>query len=217
MNIDFLDYQSMIYIAEGSLVTLQYAILSVILGLIIGVTISLCKLSHNIVLRYFGTLYVSIFRGTPLLVQLSLVYFVTPIAINYNISVFEAGVIAFSLNSAAYITEIIRAGIGAVDRGQAEAAKALGLPYGLIMADIILPQALRNILPALANEVVNLLKETAIISMLGGSDIMRRAQIVSSEHYIYFMPLLTAALCYYVMVAIFSGLAKYLENRLKIS
>jgi His/Glu/Gln/Arg/opine family amino acid ABC transporter permease subunit len=211
------DYNSIIYIIEGAWVTLQYTIISIILGLVISVVVSLCKISHIKILKWFGIVYVSIFRGTPLLVQLSIVYFVTPVVTDYNISVFEAGIIAFSLNSAAYITEIIRAGIEAVDKGQFEAAKALGLSYPLMMKDIVLPQALRNILPALANEVVNLLKETAIISVIGGADIMRRAQIISSEHYIYFGPLITAALCYYIMVVIFSSLAKYLEHRLKIS
>ncbi len=212
-----MDYNSIIYIIEGAWVTLQYTIISIILGLVISVVVSLCKISHIKILKWFGIVYVSIFRGTPLLVQLSIVYFVTPVVTDYNISVFEAGIIAFSLNSAAYITEIIRAGIEAVDKGQFEAAKALGLSYPLMMKDIVLPQALRNILPALANEVVNLLKETAIISVIGGADIMRRAQIISSEHYIYFGPLITAALCYYIMVVIFSSLAKYLEHRLKIS
>lgn len=212
-----MDYSSFIYIIEGAWVSLQYAVVSIILGLVIGVILSLFKLGPYALLRWFGTLYVSIFRGTPLLVQVSLVYFVTPTATGYDITAFEAGVMALSLNSAAYITEVIRAGIQAVDKGQFEAAKALGLPYNLIMKDIILPQALRNILPALANEVVNLLKETAIISTIGGYDIMRRAQLVIAEKYTYFMPLLTAALCYYVMVVIFSSLAKYLEYRLKIS
>jgi His/Glu/Gln/Arg/opine family amino acid ABC transporter permease subunit len=212
-----MNYDSIIYIIEGIGVTLQYTLISIVLGLIIGVAVSLCKLSSIKALRWFGIFYVSIFRGTPLLVQLSIIYFSTPVITNYNISVFEAGIIAFSLNSAAYITEIIRSGIEAVDKGQFEAAKALGLPYRLIMKDIILPQALRNILPAMANEVVNLLKETAIISVLGGTDIMRRANIVSAEHYIYFAPLITAALCYYVMVVVFSAFAKYLEYRLKIS
>lgn len=212
-----MNFDSIIYIIEGISVTLQYTLISIIFGLIFGVAISLCKLSSLKTLRWFGIFYVSIFRGTPLLVQLSIIYFSTPAITNYNISVFEAGIIAFSLNSAAYITEIIRAGIESVDKGQFEAAKALGLSYKLTIKDIILPQALRNILPALANEVVNLLKETAIISVLGGADIMRRANIISSEHYIYFAPLITAAICYYVMVVIFSSFAKYLEHRLKIA
>ncbi len=212
-----LDSDSILFIIEGTVVTLKYTILSIVIGLIIGTIISLCKLSHITSLRWLGILYVSVFRGTPLLVQLSIAYYVTPVATGYNISVFEAGILAFSLNSAAYIAEVIRAGIETIDKGQFEAAKALGIPYALMMKDVILPQALRNILPALANEAVNLLKETAIISVIGGADIMRRAQVVSSEHYIYFAPLLTAALCYYVMVVICSSVAKYLEKRLKIS
>lgn len=210
-----MNLNSYIYIIEGSWESLQYAVISVILGFLLGTIIALCKLAPFKILKTFATIYVSIFRGTPLLVQLSIIYFVPVKTMGYNISVFEAGVIALSLNSAAYITEIIRAGIQAVDKGQFEASKALGLPYHLIMKDIILPQALRNILPALANEVVNLLKETAIISVLGGHDLMRRAEFVKSEKYIYFEPLITVAICYYIMILVFSGLAKYLEIRLK--
>jgi His/Glu/Gln/Arg/opine family amino acid ABC transporter permease subunit len=208
---------STLYIAEGIWVTLNYTITSVICGFLLGLLISLCRISKIRIIRYLVLVYISIFRGTPLLVQLSIVYFITPPALGYNISVFEAGVIAFSLNSSAYVAEIIRSGINSVDKGQFESAKALSIPYYLMMKDIVLPQAFRNILPALVNEVVNLLKETAIISVIGGADIIKRAQEVTAEQYIYFTPLITAAVCYYILVVIFGSIAKYIEYRMKLT
>ncbi len=203
------------YISGGIIVTLEYTLISVALGLILGSLLALSKLSHNKFLQIFASSYVSIFRGTPLLIQLSLVYFAIPTLIHYKMSVFEAGIIAFSLNSAAYVCEIIRAGIESIDKGQFEASKALGIPYTAMMKDIIFPQAIKNILPALVNEVINLLKETAIISIIGGADLMARAQIVVAEKYSYFIPLFIASIYYYILVEILSYFAKILERKLK--
>lgn len=216
MEFDLQSWASSIrYISGGIIVTLEYTLISVCLGLFLGSLLSLCKLSHNKALQIFASSYISIFRGTPLLIQLSLIYFAIPTVIHYKLSVFEAGIIAFSLNSAAYIAEIIRAGIESIDKGQFEAAKALGVPYYNMIKDIIFPQAIKNILPALVNEVVNLLKETAIISVIGGADLMARAQIVVAEKYSYFIPLLIASAYYYILVEILSYLAKILERKLK--
>ena len=207
---------SILYIAQGALVTLKYSVIAVFFGLIIGVFLAILKVSKNFYLRLFASCYTSIFRGTPLLIQLSLVYFALPSLIDVKLSVFAAGSIAFSLNSGAYVSEIIRAGINGVDKGQFEAARALGIPPILMMKDIILPQAVRNILPSLINELINLIKESAIISMLGEMDLMRRAQVVSAETYNYFAPMITAAITYYIMVLIISYFAKILEKRLAI-
>lgn len=207
---------SALYIIWGAGVTLQYAGLSVVLGFALGAILSLFKLSHLAPLRIGARVYTSIFRGTPLLLQLSFVYFALPVLTGYEITVFQAGVAAFSLNSGAYVSEIIRAGIQAIDKGQFEASKALGVPYLLMMRDIILPQSIKNILPALVNEMVNLLKESAIISVIGGADLMRRAQLVAAEEYTYFGPLIIAGLCYYVLVLALSGTAKYLEIKLQV-
>ena len=160
--------------------------------------------------------YTSIFRGTPLLIQLTIIYFGLPGLIGLKLSVFAAGVIAFSLNSGAYVSEIIRAGIESVDKGQVEAAKALGVSPVLRMKDIILPQAFRSILPALVNELINLVKESCLISVIGEMDLMRRAQVVSAETYTFFTPMLTAAAAYYVMVLIISSFALLLEKRLAL-
>lgn len=205
----------MLFIAEGTLVTLQYSILSVIFGLMIGVILAIYKTSKYTSFRIFADIYTSIFRGTPLLIQLMIVYYGLP-TIGIKLTVFSAGVLAFSLNSGAYVSEVIRAGINAVEKGQFEAAKALGIPKYLAMKDIILPQAIRKILPSLINELINLLKESAIISILGEMDLMRRAQVVAAESYSFFTPMITAALCYYILVISFTALTKILERRLAI-
>ena len=209
-------WDSIIFIIEGSIITLKYSIISVFFGLIIGTLLAICKTGKYHFLRYFSNFYTSIFRGTPLLIQLSIIYYLVPGIFGVKLTVFTAGVLAFSLNSGAYVSEIIRAGIEAVDKGQMEAGKALGIPQYYIMKDIILPQAIRKILPSLINELVNMLKESAIISMLGEADLMRRAQVVAAEKFDYFTPIITAAICYYVLVFIFSWIAVRIEKRLAI-
>ncbi|ASS76196.1 arginine ABC transporter permease [Tumebacillus algifaecis] len=205
------------YMLEGIKVTLQFTLLSAVLGFLWGTVLSLFKISTIKPLRWFAVGYTSIFRGTPLILQLTIVYFATPQLTGYQISALEAGVLAFSLNSAAYISETIRAGILAVDKGQREAAMALGVPYRRMMLDIIMPQALKNILPALVNESIALLKESALVSTIGAADVLRRATIVGAEKYIYFEPLIVAGIIYYVMVMALTFGARLLERRLRRS
>lgn len=207
---------SIYFILEGALVTLKYSSISVCFGLLIGIALAILKVNRYLALRLFADAYTSIFRGTPLLIQLSIVYFALPGILGVKLTVFTAGVIAFSLNSCAYVSEVIRAGIASVDKGQTDAAKALGIPDRLIMKDIILPQAIRNILPSLINELINLIKESAIISIIGEMDLMRRAQVVSAEHYSYFLPMIVAAFGYYIMVLIISTIGKIVEKRMAI-
>lgn len=209
------DIPNLIFIIKGTFVTLQYSVCAVLLGLLFGTLLAICKVVDNKIVRGFASSYTSIFRGTPLLVQLTIIYFGLP-RLGIHFSVFGAGVLAFSLNSGAYVSEIIRAGINAVDKGQIEAAKALGIPPILRMKDIILPQAVRNILPALVNELINLIKESALISTIGGMDLMRRAQVVAAESYSFFFPMLTAAATYYILVVIVSIIAKFVERRLAL-
>jgi arginine/lysine/histidine transporter system substrate-binding protein len=218
MNLDFARILPNIpYILEGILITLQFTALSTVLGFIWGTILSLLKISNIPPLIWFSNVYTSIFRGTPLLVQLSLLYYATPQLTGYNISPLEAGVLTFSLNSGAYISETIRGGILAVDRGQGEAAKSLGVPYTIMMWDVILPQAVKNILPALANESINLLKDSTLVSVIGVTDILRRSQIVAAEKFIYFEPILVAALIYYVVVMGLTTGAYALERKLQRS
>ncbi len=205
------------YILKGILVTLQIVILAGVLGFVLGIILSLLKISHIKILNWIADLYTSIFRGTPLVLQLMLIYYGSPQIIGYQIEPYTAAILSFGLNSGAYISEIIRAGILAVDKGQQEAAMALGVPYGKMMWDIILPQALKNILPALMNEFITLTKESAIVTTIGVMDIMRRSYQVGAENYSFFEPLLIAGLIYYLMVMTLTFLGKALEGRMRRS
>lgn len=201
------------FIIEGAAITLKYSITAVLLGLIIATLLAILKISKRSYLRLLANIYTSIFRGTPLLIQLTMIYFLLPAVIGIKLSVFAAGIISFSLNSGAYISEVIRAGINAVDKGQFEAAKVLGISQGMMMKDIILPQAIKTIFPALINELINMVKESALISIVGEMDLMRRAQMISAQTYDYFVPMLTASITYYILIMIISTVGKFTEKR----
>lgn len=202
-----------IYIVNGIWLSLQYAIIALVIGCFIGTIISSIRLIFdNKYFNFLIKLYVSIMRGTPILVQLMLVYFALPSITGIDISGYLAGIIAFSLNSSAYISEILRAGIQSIPKNQFDACKTLGIPKWLMMRDIILPQAFKNSLPSIVNESIALLKETAIISVIGEADIMRRATVVSIENYSYMAPLLVAAACYYTLVLLLTKLGDKLER-----
>jgi polar amino acid transport system substrate-binding protein len=205
------------FILQGIPLTLLFTITSVFFGLIWGTILSLFKISGIKPLAATADAYTSIFRGTPLLLQLAIVYFATPQLTGYNIPALLAGVLTFTLNSGAYMSETIRGGILAVDKGQREAAMSLGVPYWIMLIDVIFPQALRNILPALVNETIALLKDSSLVSTIGVVEILRSAQIVGANKYIYFEPLLFAGLLYYVLVMVLTIAASSLERRLRKS
>lgn len=205
------------FILEGIWVTLKFVIVAIILGSILGTILALFKIGLIKPLRWFADAYTSIFRGTPLILQLMIIYYSIPQLTGYDISPFLSAILAFGLNSSAYISEIIRAGIQAVDKGQMEAAQALGIPYRAMMKDIILPQALKNILPALMNEFITLTKESAIVSTIGYLDLMRRAQVVGSDLFRNFEPLLFVGLIYWCLVMGLTVIGRMFERRLKQS
>lgn len=218
MNLDFSQIvPSIPFILQGIWVTLLFVIVSALIGFFLGTILALFKISRVSLLKWFADAYTSIFRGTPLLLQLMIIYFAVPQLFQYDIPAFLAGVLAFGLNSGAYISEIIRAGIQAVDKGQREAAEALGIKYRSMMKDIILPQALKNISPALVNEFITLTKESALVSTIGYLDIMRRAQVVGANTYRYFEPFLVVGLIYYLLVMGLTLLGKYVERRMRQS
>lgn len=210
-------YDEIPYILHGIGLTLSYAFLAVICGFCGGTVLAFIRLSGKRPLVWLSQFYLSVFRGTPLLLQLWIIYFALPQMIGCAIPAFVAGLLAFSLNSTAYVSEIIRAGIQSVPKGQVEIAKVLGCSRLQIMRDIVLPQAFRNVLPSLINEVVDLLKESALVSTIGEADLLRRANVVASEHFLYLEPLLVAGACYYVFVLILTSCAKLLERRLSCS
>ncbi|KEK26087.1 amino acid ABC transporter permease [Bacillus gaemokensis] len=218
MNLDFSAITPSIpYILKGLEVTLKIVAVSALIGFVLGTLLALCKIASIRVLNIAADLYTSIFRGTPLVLQLMIIYFGVPQMIGYDIPAFLAAVLAFSLNSGAYMSEVIRAGIQAVDKGQTEAAMALGVPYGKMMKNIILPQALKNILPALVNEFATLTKESAVVTVIGATDLMRRAYIVGGETFKYLEPLLFVGLVYYILVIILTLVGKVIEGRMKKS
>jgi len=218
MNLDFSQITPYIpFMLEGIWVTLKFVAVALLFGFILGTLLALCKIGNIKLLNWFAIFYTSIFRGTPLILQLMIFYFAIPQLTGYDISPFLSAILAFGLNSAAYISEIIRAGIQAVDKGQTEAAMALGVPYRQMMKDIILPQAFKNILPALMNEVITLTKESALVSTISVLDLMRRAQVVGADLYRSFEPLLFVGFIYWVMVFGLSSIGKMIERRLKVS
>lgn len=149
------------------------------------------------------------------MLQLLIIYFGLPQLLGFQIDQYWAAVAAFSLNSAAYVSEIIRAGINAIDKGQKEAAVALGIPYAKMMKDLLLPQAFKNISPALVNETITLTKESAIVTVIGLGDVMRRAYQAGAVTYNYLEPLIFAGLIYYVIVLILTFVGKSVERKLK--
>ncbi len=218
MNLDFTQIVPYIpFMLEGIWVTLGFVSVSIIFGFLLGTLLALLKISRVKLLIWLADAYTSIFRGTPLILQLMIIYFAIPQLTGYNIPPFLAAVLAFGLNSSAYISEIIRAGIQAVQKGQTEAAQALGVPYRPMMKDLIMPQALKNILPALMNEFITLTKESAIVSTISYMDLMRRAEVVGADIYANFEPLLFVGFIYYLLVMGLTMLGKLLERRLAFS
>lgn len=195
--------------------TLLISLFAVLLGLVIGVVMAFGRLSNNKLCRGISGLYIDIIRGTPTMVQLLIIYFI--IFANVNIQRWLVGVIAFGINSGAYIAEIVRGGILSVDKGQTEAGRSLGLNGRQTMTYIVIPQAMKNILPALGNEFIVLIKETAVIGMIANIDLVGAARKVQSLTYDYVVPMLSIAVIYYVVIKIVSTLLKLLENRMRKS
>ncbi len=218
MNLDFSAVlPSFPYILKGVWVTLQIAFFAGIFGFVFGIILSLFKISNIKILNWIADLYTSIFRGTPLVLQLMIIYFGSPQVLGYQIEPINAAVLSFGLNSTAYISEIIRGGIQGVDKGQSEAAMALGVPYRPMMLNIVFPQALKNILPSLMNEFITLTKESAIVTTIGVMDIMRRAYQVGSDQFRFIEPLILAGIIYYVLVMLLTLLGKAVERRMRKS
>ncbi|MGN0300573.1 MAG: amino acid ABC transporter permease [Lachnospiraceae bacterium] len=200
---------------DGIGVTIKVTILALIIGLILGFLIALCNLSKNRVLKTIGGVYTDVIRGTPSVTQLMIIYFVVFASIHWAKWVIAA--IAFGINSGAYVSEIIRAGILSIDVGQMEAGRALGLTKGMTMRHIILPQALKNVFPALCNEFIVLIKETAIVGYVGLMDIQKAGDFIKSATFLAFMPLVGTAIIYYVLIKILNLFLKRIEFKLRQS
>jgi polar amino acid transport system permease protein len=205
------------FFISGTGVTLLLSFFGVIFGVVVGIFLALMKMSEKRIFRFPATAYIEVVRGTPLLVQLFIIYYGLPLLIGIEFPDLMLAIIAVSFNSAAYVAEIIRAGIQSIDKGQMEAARSLGMTNGMAMRYIIIPQAFKNILPALGNEFIVLVKESAIVSVVGIYDLMYRADTVRGISYKPFAPLIIAAIIYFIITFTLSKLVGILERRLSAS
>lgn len=198
-------------LVNGIGVTIKVSLLAALLGVIIGFIIAICNLSNKKGLNLIGKVYTDIIRGTPSVTQLMIIYFVIFASVNWPKWIIAA--IAFGINSGAYVSEIIRAGILSIDKGQTEAGRSLGLNAKQTMMEIVVPQAVKNIFPALCNEFITLIKETAIVGYVGLMDIQKAGDFIKSATYEAFMPLIGTAIIYFVLIKILTvALAKYEEH-----
>ena len=216
----FIDGDRWMYLVHGLGTTLLITLFAVILGMVLGFLIAIVRSTHDKTgklgfLNVLARIYLTIIRGTPVVVQLLIIYFV--IFASVNVGKTFVAVLAFGLNSAAYVAEIVRSGIMSIDNGQFEAGASLGMNYPKTMISIILPQAFKNILPALANECIVLLKETSVAGYIALTDLTKGGDIIRSRTYSAFMPLIAVALVYLVIVMIFTKLIQILERRLRQS
>jgi polar amino acid transport system permease protein len=205
-------FQKMPLLLEGCLVTLQVAIMSLLLGMLFGVIGALCRLSHNPLLRAGAFFYVWIIRGTPFLIQLFILYFGLP-QLGIRLDSVTAGVFGLALNTGAYIAEIIRGGIQAVDKGQTEAAVSLGMSYALAMRRIIGPQAVKICIPPLVNQFIMTLKNSSITSLVTITELVRTGEQIISTSFRSFEVYTVVALLYLVLNSIFMVIAARLEKR----
>lgn len=202
--------------------TLIIALFTVLLGTLLGTLLAVMKMGKFKPTRWFANVYIEFIRGTPLMIQLMFIFYGLPmtgiqfptVSFIPNFDRFMAGIFAMSINSGAYVAEIVRSGIQAVDKGQTEAARSLGFSQNQTMRMVVLPQAIKNILPALGNEFVTVIKESSIVSVIGIADLMYRTNAVISQTYIQLETLLIAALIYFVMTFTTSRLIAFFERRM---
>lgn len=210
---------------KGVGITLEVAAMALVLGIILGVLVAVIRTTHdqqrpgrkNPVIGFLNGIcqvYTTVIRGTPIMVQLLIMYFVIFASTRNQVGV---AMLTFGVNSGAYVSEIIRGGIMSVDKGQMEAGRSLGLPYVSTMRFIIIPQAVKNILPALGNELITLLKDTSIVTVIGLRDLTKAAQLVQGKTYQAFMPFVGIALVYLALVMILSALMGLVERRMRAS
>lgn len=206
-------------IFEGLRNTLMIAILGLLIGIVIGTLIAIVRVMPKYkrlprILDKFCTVYVGFFRGTPIVVQLLIAYYVLFPILGISITSLTTCIIVFGLNSGAYVSEVMRGGINSVDRGQLEAARAVGLPYSTSMLRIVVPQAVKNILPTLGNEFIALVKDTSVVSFVAAVDLYKTFTEIGNVRYEYLMPYFAMAIMYIVLVMLISLGVKLLEKRL---
>ena len=217
---NFIEKDRWLYLVDGLKITLTVTLLAVILGIVIGLIVGVIRSTyektHKLkILNFICNLYLTVIRGTPVVVQLMIIYYV--IFGSLRVDKVPVAVLAFGINSGAYVAEIFRSGIMSIDNGQFEAGRSLGFNYPQTMWYIIMPQAFKNILPALCNEFISLLKETSVAGFIALQDLTKGGDIIRSITYSATMPLLAVAAIYLIIVIIFTQLIKCLERRLRHS
>ena len=218
----FIDQNGYVRVVEGLQNTLLIAVCGLILGILIGTIIATVRVLPKYkvfprVLNGICSFYVALFRGTPMVVQLLVFYYVLLPIIGWNINGVQVSMLVFGLNSGAYISEIMRSGIQSVDPGQMEAGRAVGLSFGASMTKIVIPQAVKNILPTLGNEFISLIKETSVVSFVGAADLYVAFNYIGTNNYEFMVPYLVMALIYIALVLVITLLIKLLERSLKKS
>ncbi len=218
----FLEQGGYVKVIEGLRNTLTIAVAGLIIGILIGTVIATVRVlpKYKVLPRVMNgicSFYVALFRGTPMVVQLLVFYYVLLPIIGWRITGVQVAMLVFGLNSGAYISEIMRSGIQSVDSGQMEAGRAVGFSFGVSMVKIVIPQAVKNILPTLGNEFISLIKETSVVSFVGAADLYVAFNYIGSNSYEFMVPYLVMALIYIVLVLLISLLVKLMERSLKKS
>ena len=218
LYLNFVKEDRYLYLTRGLWVTLKITFFALLIGIVLGFILATIRSTYDKtgkfkILNLFAKLYITVIRGTPVVLQLLILYFV--IFASVNINKVAVAAIAFGLNSGAYVAEIVRSGIMAVDEGQFEAGRSLGFNYFQTMCYIILPQAIKNILPALGNEFIVLLKETSVSGYIAIQDLTKGGDIIRSQTFEPFLPLIAVAVIYLAMVVVFQKLVDLLERRLR--
>ena len=216
MNFELIEH-ALPMLLVGAGVTIEITAVSVAIGFLIGLFVGIARICQVKILRIIATIYADCIRGTPLLVQIFLIYFALPIVTGQRVEPFVAAVAACGINSGAYVSEIFRAGIQAIDVGQMEAGRSLGLSWWQTMYYVILPQAVRNILPPLGNEFIAMLKDSSLVSVIGFEELTRRGQLIIARTYASFEIWLAVALIYLLMTFVVARLTGILERRFDTS
>lgn len=214
MNLQF-TLEKLPIMLQSSVMTIELTVVSLVAGTILAIIIAFMRISKQKVINAIARFYLWIFRGTPLILQLFFLYYALP-SWGITLSPFAAAVIGLSFNSAAYTAEIVRGGIISISKGQYEAANVLGMSYIQTMFHIVLPQTLRNILPAMGNQFIGMLKDTSLVSTIAMVELMREAQLIGSATFKYTEVYITAALIYLLLTSIFSYIFNKLETKLSI-
>ena len=204
------------FLLKGAVVTIKVTSLAVLMGIALGTILGLARVSKSKWLKRISKAYIEFFRGTPLLIQLFILYFGLP-NLGIKLSPYFAAVLGLGLNSGAYVGEIVRSGINSINKGQMEAARSLGMSYPQAMRYVVLPQAIKRVIPPLGNEFIALLKNSSLVSVISVKDLTRQSRLVNSRTYQTFLIYISAAVIYFCMTFLLTRLVNYVERRLSVS